>query len=225
MVDRAIQEVTGAVKATIGVGGAEDEAGGGTFRGQMLNKQAASERFMLYARTLESGGLSDCFRKIYQRIYQFKPYESVERIIGKERFMNFEFITPEDLESVATMSPMGVMTLESKGTELIQMDQFAQRWMGRPWLKEWDLARKIWLTINKSDPDTVIFSPEEMKQFNEMRRTLMAGMPGPSELQVEGGGEEPGSIEAQFEQPPVGQSPGFPVGGEMGPNAGNMGRV
>lgn len=214
MVDRAIQEVTGAVKATVGVGGAEDEAGGGTFRGQMMNKMAASERFMLYARTIEASGLSDLFRKFYDRIYQFKPYESVEKIIGKERFTNFEFITPEDLDKVADLVPLGTMTLETKGVELAQMNEYAKMWQGRPWFKEYDLARKQWLAMGKSDPDTVIFSPEEMKQYNEVRRSLMGQMGGNSGIgmEMQRGGGEPPSMEVSRESRPMpqpGQMPGM----------------
>lgn len=193
MVDRAIQEVTGAVKATLGVGGANDEAGGGTLGGQVMNKQAASERFMLYARTIEASGLSDCFRKMYQRIYQFKSYENVEKILGQERFKNFEFITPEDLDAVADLVPLGVMTLETKGVRLAQMDQFAQRWVGRPWLKEYDLARREWIEMGNTDPDSVIFSPEEMKQFNDFRRSMMGqggGMPGQEQPGIPDQGQE-----------------------------------
>jgi hypothetical protein len=205
MVDRAIQEVTGAVKATLGVGGGSDEAGGGTLGGQVMNKQAASERFMLYARTIEASGLSDCFRKMYHRIYQFKTYENVEKIIGKERFKNFEFITPEDLDAVADLVPLGVMTLETKGVRLAQMDQFAQRWQGRQWLKEYDLARRTWIEMGNTDPDSVIFSPEEMAQFNDMRRQMMSQMGGPgSETQVNAGGGEQPSIESTSPTGPMG---------------------
>lgn len=214
MVDRAIQEVTGAVKATIGVGGAEDEAGGGTFRGQMMNKMAASERFMLYARTIEASGMSELFRKFYDRIYQFKSYEAVEKIIGKERFRNFEFIKPEDLDMAGDLVPLGTMTLETKGVELAQIDQFAARWQGRPWLKEYDLARVWWVARGgRTDPDTVTFSEEEMAQYNAMKRQLMASVGGGMPPGGMGGPQTPGILGGQGQEPIPGQpTPELPMG-------------
>lgn len=181
--DRAIQEVTGANSATSGVGGGDDQAAAGTFRGQLLNEQSSGKRFMLAARNIESGGLSACFRKVYQRIYQFKSFESIESILGPKRGPNFEFIAPEKLEQMATLVPLGVMTMETKGVKLAQMRDFQQQYQGRPWLKEYDLARKQWIEMGYSDPDSVIFSPEEMQQFNEMRKKIfaeMGSMPGGS---------------------------------------------
>lgn len=180
MVDAAIQEVTGAVKATIGVGGAEDEAGGGTFRGQLMNKQVATEKFMLYARTLEASAICEMWRKIYQRIYQYKSYRSVEKILGPARFSKFEYIPPEELDAVADLVPLGVMTMETKSVKVAQMDAFAKSWQGRPWLKEWDLARRQWIEMGQSDPDTVIFTKEELDAFTQAKKmaAMGGGMPG-----------------------------------------------
>lgn len=174
--DRAIQEVTGANSATAGVGGGEDQNAAGTFRGQLLNEQASGKRFMLAARNIESGGLSACFRKVNQRIYQFKSYQSVEEILGPKRGPQFEFILPEKMEKIANLVPLGVMTMETKGVKLAQMRDFQQQYQGRPWLKEWDLARRQWIEMGYSDPDSVVFSEEEMKQFNDFRRQAIETM-------------------------------------------------
>lgn len=174
MIDQAIQEVTAATKATLGVEQGTMDAGGGTFRGQLLNKQASSERFMMYARLLESCGIADVYRKFYQRIYQFKSYEAVTNIIGQERSRKFEFIPPEQLEQVASLVPLGVMTMESKGVKLAQMAQWVQLFGMQPWAKVYDVARKMWIEMGYSDPDSATFSDEEMQQFSDFKRQLIA---------------------------------------------------
>lgn len=177
MIDQAIQETTAANKSTVGAGGGEDQAGGSTFRGQLLNKQTSSERFMMYARTLESLGIADIYKKMYQRIYQFKSYESVAAVIGQERAKKFEFIPPEQLETAASLVPLGVMTMETKGVKLAQMGEWVKLFGTQPWAKIYDIARRMWIEMGYSDPDSVTFSQEEMDQFNQFRRQLMAEAP------------------------------------------------
>jgi hypothetical protein len=205
-IKRASQEVTGANSATSGVGGGEDQAGGDTFRGQLMNEQAGNKRFMLSARNIESGGLSACFRKVYQRIYQFKSYQSAESILGPTRGPQFEYIVPEKMEQIANLVPLGVMTMESKGVKLAQMTEYAKTWAGRPWLKEYDLAKRMWIEMGYSDPDSVIFSDEEMKAFNDFRRQAIGEM---------GGMGAPGG------EPPMGGPSGGPNTPPPGPIAGN----
>lgn len=206
LLDRAIQEVTAANKVTLGVGGGTDEAGGGTFRGQLLNKQSSSERFMMVARSIEFSGLVDCFRKMYHRIYQFKSYESVDRILGKERSADFDFIAPEELDQVAQLVPLGVMTMETKGVKLAQMGEWYKMFAMEPWTKKYELARKMWVEMGYSDPDSVTFTEEELQQFNEFRRQMaMDGLQGPP-----GGGMPPpgqGSAPSGKPQPIAGNVP------------------
>lgn len=173
LLDRAIQEVTGANKVTLGVGGGTDEAGGGTFRGQLLNKQASSERFMVSARVLETCGIGDMYKKMYQRIYQFKSYESVTSVLGEERSKKFEFLPPEKLEQIANLIPLGVMTMETKGVKLAQMGEWVKLFGKYPWSKVYEIARRMWIEMGYSDPDSATFSQEEMDQYNDFRRQLM----------------------------------------------------
>lgn len=174
MIDKAIEETTAAVKSTVGVGGSVSETGGGTFRGQLMNRQAASERFMLYARTIENSGLANAYKKMYQRIYQYKNAESIEQIIGKERMKRFDFMSPEEVDQAARLVPLGVTLSETKGIKLAQMADFAKMWAGRPWFKEYDFARQMWIEMGYTDPDTVTFSGEEMQAFNQFRQQLLS---------------------------------------------------
>lgn len=170
-VDAEAEEVTGANKATIGVGGSQEEAGGGTFRGQLMNAQMAGQRFMLYARTLEWMGLGDAIKKYYQRIYQFKSYQEIEEILGKDA-QGFDLIAPELLEKVARLVPIGSVTMENKGVKLAQMNQFALMWKDQPWFKAWDMARKQWIEMGHPDPDSITFSEQEMKQFIQFKQAM-----------------------------------------------------
>lgn len=209
LIDRAIQEVSAANKSTVGVGGADSDAGGGTFRGQLLNKQASSERFMMNARVIEACGVADTYRKYYQRIYQFKTYESVAKVLGEARSQKFEFIPPEELELVSNLVPTGVMTMETKGVKLAQMGDFAKMWNGQPWFKSYDFARRMWIQMGESDPDSVTFSEEEMTQFNEFRKQVMAE----TGMGIPGAGGPDGSA--------PGESPSGPVAGDVpGPTDG-----
>ncbi len=201
--DRAIQEVTAAQKSTQTVGAGEDQAGNGTFRGQLLNQNNASERFMMTARTMEVSGLYSCWKKICQRIYQYKSYESARKIIGDERYKTFEFMAPELMDNVANLVPLGVMTMENKGIRLAQMRDFVALWKGSPWLKEYDIARRMWIEMGHSDPDSATFSEEELKQFNEMRRQMFGEM---GQMPQQNGPE----------RPQIGQ--GSPIAGDTPPS-------
>lgn len=216
MLDQAIQEVTSATKATIGVEQGSSDSGGGTFRGQLLNKQSSSERFMMYARGIESCGIAEVYRKYYHRIYQFKSYESVAGVLGQARAANFEFIPPEQLEQIATLTPMGVTTMETKGVKLAQMGEWAKLFAQYPWAKLYELARKMWIEMGYSDPDSVTFSQEEMDQFNQFRRELLSENP----MDLVGGSVKRGpdgrEVKVETEQPPAG-----PVAGNVpGPTDG-----
>lgn len=172
-IDQEAAETSGAVRATLGVQGTQEDAGASTFRGQLLNKQVATERFMLYARVEELCGLTNAFRKFYQRIYQFKGYEQIDEILGMEQAKDFELIPPEVLEKVSKITPMGVLSMENKGVKLAQMTQLTQMYGMEPWFKKYEMARKQYIEMGFSDPDSVFFSAEEMQQFNEFRKQIM----------------------------------------------------
>ena len=174
-IDQEAAETSGAVRATLGVQGTQEDAGAGTFRGQLLNKQVATERFMLYARVEELCGLTAAFRKFYQRIYQFKGYEQIDEILGMEQAKDFELIPPEVLEKVSKITPMGVLSMENKGVKLAQMTQLSQMYGMEPWFKKYEMARKQYIEMGFSDPDSVFFSAEEMQQFNDFRKQIMGG--------------------------------------------------
>lgn len=199
-----IQEVTAATKATVGSGGGPDQAGGDTFRGQLLNKQTSSERFIMYARILEVTGLSKAYRKMYQRIYQFKGWKEAEAILGEKRAQTFQFTTPEDLDIMAKVVPLGVTTMENKGVKLAQKAQEFKMFSGQPWFKAVEAAREM-VTIGGDIPDRTIMSDEELKILNDMKRQLMAGM---------------GDMGGMPGQPPMGGMPDqqqSPVAGNVPP--------
>jgi hypothetical protein len=198
-----IQEVTAATKATIGTGGGEDQAGGATFRGQLLNKSTSSERFIMYARILEVTGLAKAYRKMYQRIYQFKGWKEAEEILGPERGKDFQFVAPEDLDIMAKIVPLGVTTMENKGVKLAQMAEEYKMFHGQPWFKSVEHARRM-KVVGGDDPDSSIMTDEEIQQLNEMRRAAF---------------EEMGAIGGPR---PSGGGPGGPSMPPPGPIAGNV---
>lgn len=205
-VDREAEEVTAANKVTQASGGGSEEAGGGTFRGQMLNVQQAMGRWMLYARMFEWTGLAPAMRKFYQRIYQFKDAKDIADILGPERMQQFDFMLPEQLDKVAKLVPLGVMSFENKGVKLAQLNQFSQTWMMQPWFKALEVARKMALEMGYSEPDQFLFSDEEMKQYNQMKQMMLnqASQMGPLSI-----GGDPGASGA-----PTGAS-----GPQSGPRA------
>lgn len=175
-----IQEVTAANKATVGTGGGEDQSGGSTFRGQLLNKQTSSERFIMYSRIMEKTGLAKAYAKMYQRIYQFKGWKEAEQILGPERAQKFQFTAPEELEMMAKIVPLGVTTMENKGVKLAQMADEFKLFSGHPWFKEIDFARRMIVTGGDVDPDMFIMSDEELKIYNQVKMQALQGpqMPG-----------------------------------------------
>lgn len=171
LVMQEIEEVTAAVKATIGVGGAETEAGGGTLGGQLLNKQVAADRFIMYARRSEIMGLSQAVRKMYQRIYQFKSMEDVSQALGEERMQTFQFVSPEELDMKAKIVPMGVTSMENKNAKLIQMRDEYMLWKDEPWFKKVEHARKM-KEIAGDRPDETIFTDEELQQYMQAQQQM-----------------------------------------------------
>jgi hypothetical protein len=158
-------------------------------------------------------GLNKSIQKIYCRIYQFKKFEQVEQILGKARSAQFELITPEELPALAKMVSLGALTNENKGLKLAQMrDQwvlFAQE----PWFKKLEYARiMVRLGGAVSDPDAVIWTDDEVKQYNEQKRQMMAtmgGLPG-----QEGGGKgQPGMPMNGQGSPPPDQNGTNPIAG------------
>lgn len=172
-VKQEIQEVTAATNATIGVGGQEGDAGGKTFRGQLLNKQSATDRFMLYARVLEICGLGDAYRKYYQRIYQYKSYEDLKAVLGPDKSQNFEFIPPEQLDQYAKLVPLGVLTTESKGVKLAQLEAFHAQFASQWWYKGIEVARKELNEMGYPNADQFVFSDEEIQVYNQARQAAM----------------------------------------------------
>lgn len=204
-VDREAAEVSGATKETLAVGGDSGE----TFRGQLMNRQSATERFMLYARVLEVCGMGDAMKKFYQRIYQFKSYQEIAEIIGPQAAQDFELMAPEVLEKVAKLVPLGVMTMENKGLKIAQMGEFSKTWMMEPFFKKLDMARRQWTEMGFPEPDSVLFSDDEMKAFNDFRKQMSQGMGGALPPQPPMGGGPQGM------PPPTPQGSGSPFAGNV----------
>lgn len=197
-VEREASEVTAANKETQAAGG---DGGADTFRGQMQNIQQATGRWMLYARLFEWVGLVPAMKKFYQRIYQFKSYEDISTILGPERGKMFQFISPEELDMIAKLVPLGTMTMENKGVKLAQMTQFATMWKDQVWFKALEFARKMAITAGDPEPDQYLFSDQEMQQYNQMK--MQAAMFDPMS-------------EGQPGMPP--SATGQPIQGVLGPN-------
>lgn len=210
-VKQQIQEVTAATNATVGVGGDAGDAGGKTFRGQLLNKQSANDRFMLYARVNEICGLGDAYRKYYQRIYQYKSYDDLQAILGPEKAGKFEFIAPEQLDQYAKLVPLGVLTAESKGVKLAQLEAFHQQFNGQWWYKGIEVARKECNEMGYPNAEQFIFSDEEVQQYNDMRKAAMEQMPPGMEGSVSTG-PDGRKVELKGQKPPEGSSQ--PIAGD-----------
>lgn len=179
-VEQQAEEVTAANKVTQANGGSGGDSGGSTFRGQQLNVQQAMGRWMMYARMFEWTGLSQAMKKFYQRIYQFKELQDIADILGPTRMQNFQLIVPEQLEKMAKLVPLGVMSFENQGVKLAQLGQFTQQWQMQPWFKGLEVARAELQEMKVGEPDKFIFSDEEMKQYNQMKQAMLnqAGQPG-----------------------------------------------
>lgn len=195
-----IQEVTAAVKAVVGNDGGSGANEAGTFRGQMLNRQVASERFIMYSRILEITGLAKAYRKMYQRIYQYKDYKQADEILGPKRAETFEFTAPEELDWIAKIVPLGVTSMENKGVKLAQMAEEYKMFLGQPWFKAIEHARRM-VVVGGDDPNISIMSDEELKILNDAKRRL---------------------IQESGMDPVMGGQPQSEVGPSPGPIAGNV---
>jgi len=117
--------------------------------------------------------LIPCMKKFYQRIYQFKDLEEAQQILGGSRGQAFEFILPEELDKIAKLVPLGVMTMENKGVKLAQMNQFTQTWMTMPFFKKLEMARKMAVEMGNPEPDSILFSDEEQQQYNQAQQAVI----------------------------------------------------
>lgn len=199
-VDREAQEATDVIKTTQTIGSGEDQAGNGTFRGQMLNQQQANQRFVLYARMLEIMGLNETVFKYYQRIYQFKKYDAIDKIIGPIAAQEFELIPPDELAQIAQLVSLGALTTMNKGVELAQRRDFYMLMSQEPFFKKLEYARDMARLMGINEPDTILWSDEEVAKFNEQKRAMLAEMGG-----LPGQGTPPSGLGS----PP----PGGPVAG------------
>lgn len=218
-VDREAQEATDVIKSTQTMGGGEDQAGNGTFRGQLMNKQTANERFMLYARILEIMGLNAAISKIYERIYQFKSYKQIDKILG-EKGKGFQLIPCEEMNEIASLISLGSLTNENKGVKLAQMREWFMLFGQEPWVKKVDYARKMYrLGGMGSDPDEVMFTDEELQIFNQARAKMInsTGMPG--DALTGGPGMGPASSPIAGDTPPPMDGMPRPPMGARGPGA------
>lgn len=205
-VDREAQEVTDIVKTTQTIGAGEDQAGNGTFRGQLLNKQQANERFMLYARILEIMGLNMAIEKIYQRIYQFKDYEQIKNILGEVRYQTFEMLEPSQLMEKAALVSLGALTTENKGIKLAQMRDFYVLASQEPFFKKLDYLRKMYRLMGTgSDPDEILWTDDEVKTFNDIKRKMIQGAGG---LDIGGDQPSPSGLGTPTSGPVAGGQPG-----------------
>lgn len=209
-IDREAQEVTDVIKTTSTIGAGEDQAGNGTFRGQLLNHEVANERFKLYATVLEITALRRIISRLYQRIYQFKSYEQIEKIIGKKAAIDFELIPPAELFEMAKLISLGSLTTQNKGLQLAQMREFYALFNQEPFLKKIDYARKMYRLISSSgDPDEVLMNDEEIQTYIQFKNKLIiqqggmvSGIPG-SQNQTPGmPGMEPSGPIAGGTEPP-----------------------
>lgn len=212
-VDGEIQETTAATNTTVGVGGQQDDSGGATFRGQMLNQQNAATRPLFYARVLEAMGLAEAYRKYYQRIYQFKGYTEIAGIIGQAKFQQFQFVAPEQLEQFANLIPKGVMATENKGIKLAQWAQFRQQFPQEPWVKWIEVAREELIDMGYPDPDKYVFSDQEMQIYIQQQQQMMQQQ----QAMTQGMGASGPS------QGPPGGAPQGPQGPGMGQNGPGQG--
>jgi hypothetical protein len=218
-VDREAQEATDVIKTTQTIGSGEDQAGNGTFRGQMLNQQQANQRFVLYARMLEIMGLNETVFKYYQRIYQFKKYDAIDQIIGPQAAKEFELIPPEELSKVAQLVSLGALTTMNKGVELAQRRDFFVLMKEEPFFKKLEYARDMARLMGVQEPDTILWSDQEVQQFNEQKRAMIAemgGLPGSGQGLPPGGPQGPQGPSGLGSPPPGGPISGGMPGPDMG---------
>ncbi len=138
--ERQAQEETGVVRATMGTGGSTTDSNS-TFHGQVFNKQMAMERFMYYAKIIEYSFLMPLIKMIYDRVYQYKSPQQVEKILGPDRFSNFKMETPEELELNCAYTPLGTISMQSKFVVATFLSQFEAIWRGAPFINHIEIAK------------------------------------------------------------------------------------
>ena len=164
--ERQVQEVTAATKATIGASGDDSNA---TARGFAMQIQQSGERFAYYARLIEQKSLKPLLEKYYKLAYQYRTKEDVIDIVGEELGSKYIPIPFEQLALTHDLVMTGVFTMENRGLKVAMLTSYAQFVAQNPVLAQktrWDeLAKMLWIEMGNTDHSQVFMSDQEMQSM------------------------------------------------------------
>ena len=176
--ERYAQERTGANRVTMGTQGLVKDTND-TLGGQELAKQSAGEKFAWVGMVMEFGFLHKVFRKYWSLIYSNIDPQDVVAALGQERAMQFQLMSPEDVDMGYRYEPQGIFEMENKAVAQAMLQSVRQQFAGLPWIDDMAFFDKI-VKKGGEDPTTLKLSPEEMQQklVAEGILAMTSGLPG-----------------------------------------------
>lgn len=192
--ERYAQERTGANRVTIGTAGQVKDANQ-TLGGMELLKQAAGERFAFIGMLMEFSFMQSVFRAYWKQIYSHIDLEDIARVLGPERMMTFQLLSPEQIEQDLIFHPQGVFTQENKAMLQARISAIRQGYGMMPWFDHMAAFNKESQAADIA-PDELKLSPDEM-QDRLVAEGLMAMPPQPGA----GGGGAGGGLVGPNGQP------------------------
>jgi hypothetical protein len=172
-IERWSQEASGVTNLTMGIA---DPSQNDTASGMAMLQRASGERFMGIARNLENTVFKEILKFYYQLDYQFLEEDEEVRIVG-EYGQGWTKVSPEVVRRNYDIIPAGVFTSENKGQKSLRLIQFLNIMKGNPLLKETELLKKIYSSLDIGDtPDELIRTDGEIGEIQRLAEQMALQM-------------------------------------------------
>lgn len=204
--ERTAQERTSANRTTMGTAGQARDINR-TATAQVLQREAASDKFKYIGMVMEQDALDPTFRAFYELIYQNLDPQEIVWAIGPERAQMFlaALPSPEELSRGYTMVPQGIFEMDNKAQRQARLQAIFSQFQKYPWVKTTDFFDEI-VKAGGDDPAVLRMSDQEMQ--TQVQQMLMA--------QGAMGGGMPGAPGPMGAPPMPGAAPAGPMGGPVG---------
>lgn len=187
--ERFAQERTSANRVTLGTAGLVQDANQ-TLGGQELLKESAGDKFSYIAMVQEAGYLQNVFRRYWRLIYKNIQPEDVVNALGLERAQTFVLMSPEEIERDYKYNPQGIFEQENRAVLQARLQAIFQQFATMPWIDPMKFFDQIVKNAGL-DPQTLKYSPEEMKQMLIAQATMAQAQAPINEPKPPTPGQEP----------------------------------
>lgn len=160
--ERYAQERTSATKVSLGTAGQVKDAND-TLGGMQLIKESTDTKLAYIGMVMEFSGLQAIFRAYWKNAYVNLDPTDVEKVLGPERAMTFQLLSPEEIENDYVYHPQGTFAQENRNQVRQAVMGMVQMFGQYPWFKMENAHDRI-AQLSDIDPDDFRMSPEELQE-------------------------------------------------------------